>query len=157
LGRTFSGTNTLVFLVEGPADGALHDPAALAAIERLQRFVETDASVGKTLSIVDYVKEMHRAMNGGGGAVARVPEAAALVSQYLLLYGMSGGPQDLDSQIDPEHRRAAVRVFLRDDSTEHAEHLLAGVRQRVGTFFPPGFTVRYSGTIASTAALTDTM
>ncbi len=106
---------------------------------------------------MDYVKEMHRAMNGGDPALARVPDSADLVSQYLLLYGMSGGPQDLDSQIDAAHRRAAVRVFLRDDSTEHAEQLLARVRAEAAALLPPGFTVRYSGTIASTAALTDTM
>ena len=154
LGRTFSGTNTLVFLVEGPADGALHEPAALAAIDDLQRFLETDPEVGKTLSIVDYVKEIHRALNGG---TAAIPARADLVSQYLFLYGMSGGPEDLDSQIDPAHRRAAVRAFVRTDSTAHAEQLLARVRARVAATFPPGYTVQYSGTIASTAALTETM
>ncbi|MCP6756300.1 hypothetical protein NL533_32235, partial [Klebsiella pneumoniae] len=60
LARSFSGTNTLVFLVEGPTDGALHDPAALRSIADLQRFVEADPDVGKTLSIVDYLSEMHR-------------------------------------------------------------------------------------------------
>jgi predicted RND superfamily exporter protein len=154
LGRTFSGTNTLVFLVDGPVDGALHEPAALRAIDDLQRFLETDPAVGKTLSIVDYVKEIHRALNGGDAAI---PERADLVSQYLLLYAMSGGPEDLDSQIDPAHRRAAVRAFVRTDSTEHAEHLLSRVRAHVAATFPPGYRVQYSGTIASTAALTETM
>jgi predicted RND superfamily exporter protein len=157
LGRTFSGTNTLVFLVEGPADGSLHDPTVLKAIESLQRFVETDPTVGKTLSIVDYLKEMNRALNGGAPAAAAIPSSSDLVGQYLFLYSMSGGPEDLNSQIDLEHRRAAVRVFLRDDSTERAEHLLTRVRAKVAEIFPPGYTVRYSGTIASTAALTDTM
>lgn len=157
LGRTFSGTNTLVFLVEGQTEGSLHEPAALNAIERLQRSVETDPSVGKTLSIVDYLKEMHRAVNGGDASFATLPASADLVSQYLFLYSMSGGPEDLNSQIDLEHRRAAIRVFLRSDSTEHAERLLQRAREEVRTLFPPGYSVRYSGTIASTAALTDTM
>lgn len=157
LARTFSGTSTLVFLVEGAAPNALHDPAALTAIDRLQRFVETDASVGKTLSIVDYLKEMHRALNGGDPAFTAVPSSADLVGQYLFLYGMSGGPEDLDSQIDSDHRRAAVRVFLRNDSTDYGEHLLARVRDHIAATFPPGLSVRYSGTIASSAALTETM
>jgi predicted RND superfamily exporter protein len=154
LGRTFSGTNTLVFLVEGPVEGALNDPAALTAIEGLQRFVETDPDVGKTLSILDYVKEMQRALNGGR---AEIPPSADLVSQYLFLYSMSGGPEDLNSQIDLEHRRAAVRVFLRSDSTAYGEQLLARVRERVAATFPPGYVVNYSGTIASSAALTEAM
>ncbi len=157
LGRTFSGTNTLVFLVEGPREGALHDPAALRAIAQLQRFVEADPNVGKTLSIVDYLSEMHRALHGNQSAGVEIPPSADLVSQYLFLYSMSGGPEDLNSQIDVEHRRAAVRVFLRNDSTAYGEQLLARVRANVAASFPPDFVVRYSGTVASSAALTDAM
>ena len=157
LGRTFSGTNTLVFLVEGPREGALHDPVALRAIADLQRFVESDSDVGKTLSIADYVAEMHRALNGRQEPGAELPAAADLIGQYLFLYSLSGGPEDLNSQIDPDHRRAAVRVFLRNDSTAYGEHLLARVREHVATTFPPGYVVRYSGTVASSAALTEAM
>jgi len=154
LNTAFAGTNTLVLLVEGPAEDSLHDPEVLAAIADLQTFVASDPAVGKTLSIVDLLREMHRALTGEN---AVVPPSAELVSQYLLLYSMSGGPEDLDSQIDAEHRSAAVRVFLREESTEYAQDLIARVRRRVGATFPPGYTVRYSGTIASHAALTETM
>lgn len=157
LNRTFAGTNTLIFLVEGDRDEALHDPAALAAIADLQRAVEQDPAVGKTLSIVDLLREMHRALHGGDPATAPIPSTPELVSQYLFLYGLSGEPQDLDSQIDPLHRSAAVRVFLHQDSTEYGEHLLARVRDHVAKTFPPGLTVRYSGTVASNGALTETM
>ncbi len=155
LGRTFSGTNTLVFLVEGAGAGALHEPAVLTAIDGLQRFVERDPSVGKTVSIVDYVKEMHRALTGD--TAASVPPSAELVAQYLFLYSLSGEPEDLNGQIDLERRRAAVRVFLRNDSTESGERLLRRARERIAATFPPGYSVRYSGTIASSAALTDAM
>jgi predicted RND superfamily exporter protein len=157
IGRTFSGTNTLVFLVEGPREGALHDPASLEAIARLQRFVETDADVGKTLSIVDYLSELHRALGGTHEPGVTVPPTAELVAQYLFLYSMSGGPEDLNSQIDLDHRRAAIRVFLRNDSTASGEHLLTRVREYVATHFPPDYKIEYSGTIASSAALTEAM
>lgn len=157
LSRTFSGTSTLVFLIEGPREGALRDPNALRAIDDLQQFVAQDESVGKTISIVDFLKEMHRALNSGDPTLAVVPPSADLVTQYLFLYSMSGGPQDLDSQIDPDHRSAAIRVFLRNDSTEYGEHLLRRVKEHVSRSFPPGFTVRYSGTVASNAALTEAM
>ncbi len=157
LNRALAGTNTLIFLVEGAAEGALHDPASLGAIAELQRFVEQDPAVGKTLSIVDYLQEMHRALHGGAAEAAALPDSPDLVSQYLFLYSMSGGPEDLDSQIDPEHRSAAVRVFLHNDSTEYGEALIARVRDHVAQTFPPQLTVRYSGTLASNAALTEVM
>jgi predicted RND superfamily exporter protein len=157
LNAAFAGTNTLIFLVEGEADGALTEPPVLRAIADLQAFVATDPAVGKTFSFVDLLREMHRAMNGGDPSTAAIPDSSDLVSQYLFLYGMSGGPEDLDSYIDPERRSAAVRVFLHDDSTEYGEALLQRVRGHVAATFPPGYRVRYSGTIASSAALTEVM
>lgn len=153
LNAAFAGTSTLVFLVEGPTDGSLHDPTLLRAIEHLQRFIEQDPAVGKTLSVVDFLAAMNRAMHGGDPAAATVPPSAEAVSQYLFLYPL----HELNSQIDVQHRSAVVRVFLRDDSTEYGERLLARVRAHVSESFPPGVTVRYSGTIASNAALTETM
>jgi predicted RND superfamily exporter protein len=156
LNRAFAGTNTLVFLVGGPEDGALRDPRVLGAIADLQRFVETAPAVGKTLSITDFVRELHRAMSGDPGADG-LPASPELVSQYLFLYSLAGDPEALDSQIDAERRNAAVRVFLHDDSTQYGEDLLARVRSHVAATFPPDYTVRYSGTVASNAALTEVM
>lgn len=157
LARAFSGTNTLVFLIEGPSDGSLENPIALDAIAKLQRFVESDPDVGKSLSIVDYLSEMHRVLTGSTQTHVVAPPTTELATQYLFLYSISGGPEDLNSQIDLEHRRAAVRVFLRNDSTEYGETLLARVRGYAATILPPGYTIRYSGTIASSAALTEAM
>jgi predicted RND superfamily exporter protein len=156
LNASFGGTNTLIFIVEGPAPNALHDPTALAAIADLQRFVETDPAVGKTISIVDFLGQMDRALHDGQSAPA-IPDTADLVSQYLFLYSMSGGPEDLDSQIDPDHRSAVVRAFVHRDSTEHGEQLIRRVREHAAKTFPPGYRLQYSGIIASNAALAETM
>jgi predicted RND superfamily exporter protein len=157
LNEAFAGTNTLVFVIEGETDDALHDPQAIAAIARLQHFVEQDAAVGKTFSVVDLLRAMHRALHGGSVQGDGLPDSADLVSQYLFLYGTSGQPEDLDSQIDPQHRSAVVRVYLHQDSTGYGEALLTRVRAFVAEDLPPGLSVRYSGTLASNAALTEVM
>ena len=157
LNATFAGTNTLVFLVEGAREGALHDPAILTAIQGLQSLIASDPAIGKTLSIVDFLRQMQRALNGGDPAAATVPASPRLVSQLLLLYSMSGDPEDLTSHIDPTHRSAAVRTFLRRDSTEYGERLISRARNYIAATFPPGYTVRTSGIIASNAALTEVM
>lgn len=157
LNDAFAGTNTLIFLVEGNENGVLTDPKSLRAIDDLQRFVERDSAVGKTLSIADVLKALHRVLRTEEMKDFDLPPSSDLANQYLFLYSMSGGPQDLDSQIDPDHRSAAVRVFLRNDSTRYGEKLLSRVRRYVAESFPPDLTVRYSGTIASNAALTEVM
>src|SRR6185295_4861840 len=77
--------------------------------------------------------------------------------QYLFLYSLSADPGDLDTQIDAEHRVAPIRVFLRTDSTEYTQALIERVRTFASTAFPPGYHLRFSGSNASNAALTEVM
>ncbi len=157
MNATFAGTNTLVFLVSGPADGALENPEALEAMRALQQFLERDPHVGRTSSIADLISEMNRALNGGDERKAVIPSSRELIAQYFFLYSLSGGPEDLDSQIDPEHRTAPIRTFMKDDSTEYAQALISSVRAFVAERFPTGYSVAYSGTNASNAALTEVL
>ncbi|TDH86467.1 hypothetical protein, partial [Acinetobacter baumannii] len=64
--------------------------------------------VGKTISIVDYIKRMNQAMNADHPQAFQVPATKNVVDQYLLLYSMSGEPTDFDSYIDTTHRYAKI-------------------------------------------------
>lgn len=157
LNARFGGTNTVNFLVEGREPDALKDPRVLEAVERLQRFVESVPGVGKTLSFVDYVKQMNRAMHGGDPAEYRVPPSREHVAQYLLLYSMGGGPGDFTPYVDPDHQQANLQVFCRTDSTAFTRDLIARVEHFVRDTFPPGVRVRPAGPMAYTLALNDTL
>jgi predicted RND superfamily exporter protein len=157
LNSAFAGTNTLVFVVSGPADGALEEPAALQAMRDLQTFVEHDPRVGRTSSVADLIVEMNKALHGGDVKEAVIPASRNLIGQYFFLYSLSGSPEDLDSQIDEAHRTAPIRTFMKDDSTEYAQALIANVQDFVSRSFPPGYTVSYSGSNASNAALTEVL
>src|SRR5262249_28248483 len=98
-----AGTSTLRLLVEGESDGALQEPEVLRAIDDLQRFLERFREVGRTVSIVDYLKQADRVMRGTDGAGAAVPATRRLVGQYLFLYSLSG-PDDLSGLIDAGYR-----------------------------------------------------
>lgn len=157
LNARFGGTNTLNFLIEGQQPDALKDPRALAAVEGLQRFLGSLPGVGKTLSVVDFVKQMHRALHPGATDPRGIPASREHVAQYLLLYAMGGDPGDLDAYVDPEHRRANLQVFARDDSTAFTRHLLARVDEHVRAHFPAGIAVRPAGPMAYTLALNEAM
>ncbi len=156
LNRQFAGTNTLLLLVEGNAEGAMQEPTIMRAILGLQRRLEKEAGVGKAVSYVDFVRQMHVAMNADK-AVDELPDSRALAAQYLFLYSMSGGGQDFDTILDPTHRIAKVRVLVRDDATAYGERLIALVNEIVRETFPPGYRVGFTGTIANTAAATEVM
>jgi uncharacterized protein len=153
----FAGTNTLVMLIEGTGEGSLEEPAVMRAIWRLERDLETEPGVGKALSYVDFVRKMHVAMNADRPDAGELPGTRALTAQYLFLYTLSGGADDFDTLLDSTHRIAKVRLLVHEDSTHYGEGLIARAEDQVVRTFPPGYRVRFSGTLASTAAATEVM
>jgi len=153
----FAGTNTLIALVEGTGEGSLEEPAIMRAIYRLERNLEAEPGVGKAVSYVDFVRKMHLAMNADRSDAGELPGTRALTAQYLFLYTLSGGADDFDTLLDPTHRTAKVRLLVHEDSTRYGERLIALAQEQVARTFPPGYRVRYSGSLASTAAATEVM
>ncbi|HWP67193.1 MAG TPA: MMPL family transporter [Candidatus Limnocylindria bacterium] len=153
----FAGTNTLVLLVEGPGEGSLEDPRILQAIDGVQAMLASKPAVGKVFSYVDVVKRLHQAFTADDPAAPAMPDSKALVAQYLFMHSMSGGGDMLDSILDPSHQVAKVRVLSREDDTAIGETLIAETAALAARTFPPGYTVRFTGTLASTAAATEVM
>src|SRR5438445_136144 len=153
----FAGTNTLIALVEGTGEGSLEEPAIMRAIYRLERNLESEPGVGKAVSYVDFVRKMHLAMNADRPDAGELPATRALTAQYLFLYTLSGDADDFDTLLDPTHRVAKVRLLVHEDSTRYGERLIALAQDQVARTFPPGYRVRYSGSLASTAAATEVM
>jgi predicted RND superfamily exporter protein len=157
INERFAGTNTLVLLVEAPAQGGLEEPALLRAMHDLERALEREPGVGSAISFVDYVKRLHRAMTSDDPAAGLVPGTRELATQELFLYSLSGGDNDLDTMVDPTHTKAKIRLLVHEDSTRYGLALLAKAQAIVADTFPAGYRVRYTGTLASTAAATEVM
>jgi predicted RND superfamily exporter protein len=158
LNAGMGGTNTLYLLVEGPGPDSIKDPAALRAMETIQRHLETTyALVGKTQSLADFMKKMNTSMHADDPKENRLPDTRELNAQYLLLYSMSGDPGDFDSYVDYEYRTAVVWAYLKTDSTALIEEIIADLRPVVARTFPPGFTVSIGGGMAQGAALNQVM
>lgn len=157
INERFAGTNTLVVLVEAPTQGGLEEPAVLRAMYDLERRLEKEPGVGSAISFVDYVKRVHRAMTADDAAAGVVPTTRELAAQELFLYSLSGGDNDLDTMVDPTHTRAKIRLLVHEDSTRYGLALLAKARGIVAETFPQEYRVRYTGTLASTAAATEVM
>ncbi|MFM8464610.1 MAG: efflux RND transporter permease subunit, partial [Burkholderiaceae bacterium] len=80
LNERMGGTNTLYVLVKGREDDALKQPAVLKAMQTLQEKIAADPLVGKSLSLTDFVRRMHRAMNGDDPAFDAIPDSADLIA-----------------------------------------------------------------------------
>jgi predicted RND superfamily exporter protein len=158
LNDQMGGTNTLSLLVQGPGPDTLKNPAALKAMEAVQTHLETHyALVGKTQSLVDFLKKMNRAMHADDSAYDRLPESPDLIAQYLLLHSMSGDPGELDTYVDYEYRSAVVVAYLKTDSTAYYEQIIADLRPLVDRQFPPEYRISIGGGMSQGAALNEVM
>ena len=152
LNEHFGGTNTIYFLVEGTKPDSIKNPAVLNAMGKLQDLLAAQPNVGKTQSIVDLIKRINQAMHGDAADQSLVPPDQSLIAQYLLLYSMSGDPQDFDSYVDNDYRRAVIWVYLKTDSTNYAEQLHQKAEALIASSFPPDVTVRMGGSLPQTIA-----
>lgn len=157
LNRQLGGTNSLYIMVEGNSADAIKSPQVLAAIEKTQRFAEAQPFVGKTISIVDYLKRMNQAMNGDAPSANILPTDGNLVSQYLLLYSMSGEPGDFDSYVDYQYQRAKITLLLKSGSNAYVKELVSKLEDETHKVFGPNIKVSFGGDVVQTIALTDTM
>ena len=151
------GTNSLYIMVEGRGDDAIKNPQVLAAIEKTQRFAEEQPFVGKTLSIVDFLKRMNLAMNGDDPAFNILPNDQELISQYLFLYSISGDPGDFNSYVDYNYRAAKMVILLKTGSNAYVKQLVDRLTAFTQAQFGSDVTVSFGGDVAQTIALTDTM
>jgi predicted RND superfamily exporter protein len=153
----FAGTNTLMLLIEAAEDGGLEEPVILRALAQLQARLVQEPGVGKAVSYVDFLRKIHLALNADRSDAGDLPTTKAMTAQYLFLYSMSGGGEDFDTIIDPAHRFAKVRLLVHEDSTKYAQGLIARAKDLVRDTIPPGYSVRYTGTLANTTAATEVM
>ena len=123
----FKGSLPLEIVVDGGADDAFKEPRNLRAIDAFQRELEGVDGLGASRSIVDYIKRMNAVMNPDDPDAYRVPSSRELVAQYLLLYSISGEPDDFDDVVDYGYAQANVRVQTDSDHSPALRRVMGEV------------------------------
>jgi predicted RND superfamily exporter protein len=115
------GTNTLDIVIETAQVEDLFLPANLEKMQSLQIYAESLPYVQGSTSIVDYLKQMNRALNGGDISEYKLPISDALTAQYFLLYSASSDPTDFEEEIDYNYQKANIRINLNSGSYQHTK------------------------------------
>ena len=121
LDQEFGGSMALELLVDTQVENGLHDPEILQAMDRARQTVENlqvgKIIAGKSVSLVDIVKEIHQALNEGRPEAYAIPLDQSLVSQELILFENSGS-DDLEDVVDSSFSvgRFSIRTPMVDGS-----------------------------------------
>ncbi len=113
INRSLGGTSLGYVVATAQEDDFIKTPEAMRYIEGLQQHLEKLSVVGKTTSVVDYVKRINRVLHDDDPAYDAVPDTKESIGQYLFLFSMSAKPSDLDNVVDYPFRRANIWLQLK--------------------------------------------
>jgi predicted RND superfamily exporter protein len=113
MNNALGGTSLGYVVAIAKEDELIKTPEAMRYIEGLQRHLEKLPVVGKTTSVVDYVKRINRVLHDDNPKYDAVPDSKETIGQYLFLFSMSAKPSDLDNVVDYPFKRANIWVQLK--------------------------------------------
>jgi predicted RND superfamily exporter protein len=151
-----AGTRVIQVLIEGEAPDSIKKAAVLQRMATLSQFIAAQPlPIGKVVSLVDFFKEMSRAMDLGD----KLPDTDAGVSQYLEAYSMGGGnEEDLRRLVDRDFQHAVLTIYLRTDDYRAMKALTVATTAEANRLFA-GMPVKASvgGGVTNAIALNETM
>ena len=122
------GGTSLAYVVAGAKeDDFMKRPEAMRYLEGLQRHLETLPMVGKTFSVVDYVKRINLVLHDNDPKFDAVPETREMIGQYLFLFAMSAKPSDLDNVVDYPFRQANIWVQMKTWDAQAMRQVIAAM------------------------------
>lgn len=113
MNQALGGTSLGYIVAFSKEEDFVKTPEAMRYIEGLQRHLEKLSIVGKTISVVDYVKRINRVLHDDDQKYDVVPDTKEIIGQYLFLFSMSAKPSDLDNIVDSSFQTANVWVQLK--------------------------------------------
>ncbi|MBN2509487.1 MAG: MMPL family transporter [Spirochaetales bacterium] len=141
----FGGTSSLNIVLKGSEPDTFKEPEVLRLMDSLQQEVENNPLVGGSFSLTDYMQRMHRVMHAGNPAYDTIPETKDMVAQYLLLYEMSGDPDNLNKVADYDYLTANMTFQLKSDSSTLIEEIISIVAPYTQDFDDLGIELKYAG------------
>jgi hypothetical protein len=135
INQFFDGTYNLDIVVEASEAEALFEPEKLRKIEALQDYALSLQNVNGANSIVDYLKQMNRSLNGGSPKDYQLPQDQALIAQYFLIYSASSDPTDFEEEIDYDYRVANIRLNLNEGSYQQTKHIVEDLETYIAEQF----------------------
>jgi len=143
----FGGTTTLNLILdaEGKKD-VFKNPEVLKLTDQMQSQLENDLEVvGNSFSLTDYTKRMNKVMNADQEEFNSIPDEQDLIAQYLLLYEMSGDPENLNKVVDYNYAKLNVTFQLKSDNSKALNSAIAIIKTYEDDFNKHGITMNYAG------------
>jgi predicted RND superfamily exporter protein len=143
----FGGTSTLNLILDANGEkDAFKRPEVLKLVDKMQKDVDNQLEVvGNTFSLADYINRMNKVMNADKEEFNTIPDSQDMIAQYLLLYEMSGDPENLNKVVDYDYEKANITFQLKSDNSKAMNSALAIIHNYEDDFKKMGISMNYAG------------
>ncbi len=141
----FAGTSSFNVILESKNNDAFKNPESLKLTNTLQDNLEKLPVVGDTFSLTDFINRMNMVMNEDREEFNTIPDTNDMVAQYLLLYEMSGDPENLNSVVDYDYKTMNLTVQLKSDDSKAIKEVISVIDQYKDKYADLGIEVKYAG------------
>ncbi|MFZ1292319.1 MAG: MMPL family transporter [Melioribacteraceae bacterium] len=142
----FGGTSTINLILDSKEKDAFKNPNVLKLVSTMQNdVVKTQALVGNSFSLTDYIERMNKVMHADNEKFNSIPDQKDLIAQYLLLYEMSGDPENLWKVVDYNYNKLNVNFQLKSDNSKAINSAISEIEKYKDDFKKLGIEMNYAG------------
>jgi len=147
INTNFGGTSSLNLILDGNGkEQIFKEPSVLKLVDKMQKDVDNQLQVvGNTFSLTDYINRMNKVMNSDKEEYNTIPDSKEMVAQYLLLYEMSGDPENLNKVVDYNYEKLNVTFQLKKDDSKSINSALDIIHSYEDDFNKLGISMNYAG------------
>ncbi len=147
INENFGGTTMLNLILDaGENPDAFKNPKLLSLTDEMQKKVVKDLKVvGNSFSLADFIDRMNKVMNADKEAFNKIPNSQDMIAQYLLLYEMSGDPENLNKVVNYDYTKLNVTFQLKSDNSKAINSALDILKTYEKDFKKYGVTMNYAG------------
>lgn len=139
--KRLSGVGTLDVSLKADEFDAFKAPQNLKLVEKIQQFIDSLEHVDKTLSFVDFLKDMNASFHEEDIRYYKIPASRELVSQYMLVYD----DDDIEDFINIDYDHARISVRISEHSSREQKRMIDRIKNYIETIDHPGMQIRVTG------------
>lgn len=125
----FGGVEPLIVVAEGYERDAMKDPDMLQKMERFQRRLERDPSVGYSFSLADILRAVNMVFHELEPKWSVIPDTWNEVSNLFFLFWAGSPPTETAKYVDPSYRAAHVTFYCKDHKGENIRRIIHHCKQ----------------------------
>lgn len=118
LNEMFAGSYMAYLSFAAMEDQAFKNPEVLNYIEELQRNLNSHETVGKSVSVTEIIKTVHRELFLGDQKQYRIPDTREAIAQTLITFQNSHRPNDLWHYLTPDYQEANIWIQLKSGDNQ---------------------------------------